>query len=282
MYLRSLQSFALTCSCVINALRITNFSVPQKADHGSMVTLRCDFELENEKLNSLKWYKDEVEFYRYIPRENSEKQVFPQIGITVDEKHSDLNKVILRNLTFKSNGKYDCEVSSDRPSFQTDTMSGNLTVYAYSPYDPHIAGFATSYLPGELIQANCSAGPSNPPPQIEWFINEEEAAHNHLITYATTYLPNGMFHKVVGLRFIAMENDFRPPRNTITFQCKVTVGVMEPWNALKIIHRTLQPYQIGQRFTADETATNHSSGVHGLQGIIFIIIISIMTLFPLK
>ena len=33
-----------------------------------MLNLECDYKLEGDTLYSLKWYRDDKEFYRYIPR----------------------------------------------------------------------------------------------------------------------------------------------------------------------------------------------------------------------
>ena len=42
--------------------------VPQSKFRGQNATLLCKYELEtNEELFSLKWYKEETEFYRYTP-----------------------------------------------------------------------------------------------------------------------------------------------------------------------------------------------------------------------
>ena len=39
---------------------------------GEMVELMCNYQVEGEaELYSLKWYRDNVEFYRYIPSGNN-------------------------------------------------------------------------------------------------------------------------------------------------------------------------------------------------------------------
>lgn len=38
--------------------------VPQVADYRDIIKLSCQYDMENTKLNSVKWYKDNKEFYR--------------------------------------------------------------------------------------------------------------------------------------------------------------------------------------------------------------------------
>nr|CAI5866405.1 unnamed protein product [Callosobruchus analis] len=54
------------------------------------VTLQCRFDIEGEPLYTLKWYKGGKEFYRYIPKEMPNTQVFTVPGITVDVSYSNL------------------------------------------------------------------------------------------------------------------------------------------------------------------------------------------------
>ena len=48
-------------------LKIKQLNVPTAVEHGLPVTLVCDFDLEGEVLYSVKWYKNLVEFYRFLP-----------------------------------------------------------------------------------------------------------------------------------------------------------------------------------------------------------------------
>lgn len=59
-------------------------TVPQAVSVGDTVTLQCGYDLENEALYMVKWYKGPREFYRYIPKEMPSTQVFPYPGINVD------------------------------------------------------------------------------------------------------------------------------------------------------------------------------------------------------
>ena len=38
------------------------------AEYGRKINLPCTYELEKDVLYSIKWYKEDTEFYRYIPK----------------------------------------------------------------------------------------------------------------------------------------------------------------------------------------------------------------------
>lgn len=69
------------------SLRINKLSIPKN------VELECDYDLEGESLYSVKWYKSNREFYRYIPNENPAVKTFPFLGfkVNVSEPKSDMS-----------------------------------------------------------------------------------------------------------------------------------------------------------------------------------------------
>jgi hypothetical protein len=60
-------------------VRVPNYTVKDNT-----VKLECHYDMEDEKLYSVKWYKDGHEFYRYLPRDHPPATLFPQNGISVD------------------------------------------------------------------------------------------------------------------------------------------------------------------------------------------------------
>ncbi|KPM02832.1 hypothetical protein QR98_0012550 [Sarcoptes scabiei] len=78
-----------------------------------MAILHCDYDLENSELYSIKFYKDYVEFYRYLPREEFPKQSFNLDGIHLDTTKSNATHVILYLTDLNSDGLYGCEVSTE-------------------------------------------------------------------------------------------------------------------------------------------------------------------------
>lgn len=66
------------------ALKIIDVLVPRYADLKQSVILGCNFDVGNGKLYSVKWYKDDHEFYRFVPEDRPTIQVFHLPGIILD------------------------------------------------------------------------------------------------------------------------------------------------------------------------------------------------------
>lgn len=68
------------------SLRNLSISVPRAvlSGEGQSATLRCSYDLEDAALYSIRWYKTETEFYRFVPREMPPTMVFPLPGASVD------------------------------------------------------------------------------------------------------------------------------------------------------------------------------------------------------
>lgn len=66
------------------ALRMIEVRVPNYTVKDNVVRLECHYDMEDEKLYSVKWYKDGNEFYRYLPRDHPPASLFPLAGIFVD------------------------------------------------------------------------------------------------------------------------------------------------------------------------------------------------------
>ena len=61
-----------------------DIDVPPHRVVGEKARLICKFDMEGDILYSVKWYKDDLEFYRFVPNDRPKLQVFPQEGIHVD------------------------------------------------------------------------------------------------------------------------------------------------------------------------------------------------------
>ena len=76
-----------------DALKITRLSVPKAVENGSSVFLSCSFNLEGEVLYSVKWYRDYVEFFRFLPSNapNSSQPVNLKgayVDVSIDESRT--------------------------------------------------------------------------------------------------------------------------------------------------------------------------------------------------
>lgn len=68
----------------IQSLKEIDINIPQGVRIGETITLQCKYDLEDEPLYTVKWYKGSKEFYRFIPKELPNTKVFPLPGIDVD------------------------------------------------------------------------------------------------------------------------------------------------------------------------------------------------------
>ena len=66
------------------SLKLNTIDVPAHRVVGDKATLVCQFDMEGDTLYSVKWYKDDREFYRYVPNDRPRLQVFDTKGIHVD------------------------------------------------------------------------------------------------------------------------------------------------------------------------------------------------------
>ncbi|XP_069675827.1 uncharacterized protein [Periplaneta americana] len=164
--------FALTLLLTrARGLKLLSLNVPSTADIFQPVTLSCEYDLEGGNLYSVKWYKDDSEFFRFVPDYEPKSQAFHTPGITLDLQRSDMNRVTLINLHFNTSGNYKCEVSTEAPNFVTVAQSSNMTVMAFPSEDPVIEGVLSTYMIGDYLSANCTSAKSNPPATLTWHIN---------------------------------------------------------------------------------------------------------------
>ncbi|KAB0791259.1 hypothetical protein PPYR_03059 [Photinus pyralis] len=81
--------------------------VPSFPTAGSAVVLEADLDLGGNTLESIKWFKDDNEFYTVTPKGTTTKYVS---GIQVDMKNSSRVKVTLLKVTEATSGMYKCEL----------------------------------------------------------------------------------------------------------------------------------------------------------------------------
>jgi hypothetical protein len=111
-----------------DSISLRTLGVPSYAVKGSDVVLECDYDLEGQALYSVKWYKNGLEFYRYIPGNTNPMTYYFRPGVKVDKPNSNERKVTLKSLTIESTGRYRCEVSTEAPSFATVSSYNDMYV----------------------------------------------------------------------------------------------------------------------------------------------------------
>ncbi|CAD7084656.1 unnamed protein product [Hermetia illucens] len=159
-------------------LKDLHVSVPEAVAVGDRVTLSCFYDLENAALYSVRWYFENEEFYRYVPKEQPPTRVFKVFDIPVDVQKSTEHRVVIRSVTRSHSGSYMCEVSADAPLFHTESSSGTMLVADLPKSEPIITiqgmtGMESKRFVNrhETFKAHCTSGPSHPAVNFTWFVN---------------------------------------------------------------------------------------------------------------
>ncbi|XP_068230827.1 uncharacterized protein [Palaemon carinicauda] len=178
--LLALGAAHLACATNITAMEVR---VPRVAYVGEDVELECFFPLlDPVDLYSVRWWRDNDQFYQFIPKSPEPKHKFDVRGINVDKPSSSEFKVTLRYLTLSSSGAFTCEIISDE-NFETFRKAVNMTVI--DPPDGSVDGYFGPVIeaPGwigmgplevagdQTVEALCISKRSNPPVTLSWYIN---------------------------------------------------------------------------------------------------------------
>ncbi|XP_025413387.1 uncharacterized protein LOC112685665 [Sipha flava] len=206
------------------ALKLLKLEVPQWADLRSSVTLNCQYDTGGDSLYSVKWYKDEHEFFRYTPGLNPKTLVFNLDGVNVDENKSSSTVVTLFPLTRKSSGNYKCEVSTDAPNFPTVVGDANMTVIALPEDGPRIEGLRQWYTVGDYLEANCTAKMTFPEAQVTWYINNLEVDSYLLERYALEVSDGPFYNSTLGLRFLLKKDWVDTNKYKMDVKCAAKVS----------------------------------------------------------
>ncbi|CAB3243374.1 unnamed protein product [Arctia plantaginis] len=156
-------------------LRDIQLNVPEAVGVGSSATLGCRWALDvGEALYTVKWYHGAQEFFRFVPKELPNTRVFSQTGISVDVSRSGAQQVVLRGVTRGLSGRYRCEVSADAPFFHTVYKSAFMRVVELPEMGPSVRAQKSWYSIGDMLRANCSSPPADPPANLTWLLNGQE------------------------------------------------------------------------------------------------------------
>ncbi|CAG7826226.1 unnamed protein product [Allacma fusca] len=220
-------------------LQLENVTVPEIGLFGGSETLRCDFQLGSDTLYSLKWYKDEKEFYRIVTNARSNNRltpvVFAQPGVQVVGEKSGLHQVVLTNLTIESSGIYRCEISAET-SFRTITKAGNLTVIVPPErLKPTISNISNMYHMDDSIDGNCTSFRSRPAANLTFHIHDTKVDPSSLIEYGPVSESGGLLTSVLGLHLVVGHQHFL--NGVIKLKCTATIGKLSWHQDLVIEHR---------------------------------------------
>ncbi|GIY91105.1 uncharacterized protein CDAR_443801 [Caerostris darwini] len=165
------------------SVKVTELKVPATAVLGESVSLVCSYDLGNEELYVVKWYKDELEFYRYEPKDHNQSVYFPQPGIDIDLSKSGSNTVYLKNVELNSAGTYKCQVSTDAPTYSCVQAVKEMNVIIIPLEGPRISGGEGSYDFGDNVTLICTSAKSKPAAKLRWLVNDELVEDNKTIDH---------------------------------------------------------------------------------------------------
>ena len=122
------------------------------------LSLICDYELGGRELYSVKWSHDDRGFYRFFPRLEEPRQVFPSSALSVELEQSDHRSVRLSSVSLLSSGVMRCEVTTEGPMFLTVAEDSLLTVVE----PPSLSLVQT----GDSLVLDCQPGRSGSPSSV--------------------------------------------------------------------------------------------------------------------
>ncbi|KFM68176.1 hypothetical protein X975_03295, partial [Stegodyphus mimosarum] len=200
--------------------------VPSPTNQGESVELICSYELDEDNLYSVKWYKDDIEFYRYVPNDWPPGQFLPLEGVRVDLSKSGSQSVYLRHVDLNSAGVYRCEVSAEAPEFQTVEAEKEMKVLVLPTEGPRITGGLMKYRVGDIVFVNCTSSKSKPAATLHWYINDElikgNKETNYEMEHSTVINSDGLESSSLSLRFVVNEMHFR--EGNMKLKCTATIS----------------------------------------------------------
>lgn len=89
--------------------------LPEFALSGDSIELTCNHRIPISRMYSVKWFKDSLEFYRFIPANGARSKSSLYLpDVRLDLARSNSQMLYLRNVTHRTSGLYRCEVVSGK------------------------------------------------------------------------------------------------------------------------------------------------------------------------
>ncbi|KAK7582308.1 hypothetical protein V9T40_013753 [Parthenolecanium corni] len=155
--------------------------------------------------------------------------------------------ITLTRLHFNSSGSYKCEVSTDRPNFETVVRNGNMTVMAFPNDIPKIDGIHTWYNVGDYISGNCTSMPSNPAAELSWYINQNKSDSWLLRKYPVMTTDEYLYSQALGIHFQLDKSHFGN-KSQLELRCTAKIADLPEW------HRTVTIQPAYSRLTNEKPA----------------------------
>lgn len=259
--LTSVLLFYLGWIGVTNGLRMLQLIVPKHVVLGDTIRLECNFNLDKEKLYSVKWYKDGNEFYRFVPEEKPPAMSFNLPGVTAIIHNSTKRAVVLSSVNLMSTGRYRCEVSAEAPSFQTVSDHSDMEVVALPEDEPTITTRSGKhrYQVGDVMRFNCTSAKSKPHAMLSWFINGEPVEAQFLKPLSTDVDQDGLESATLGLEFRLRSKHFK--KGDLKIKCLAKIYTLY-WKSNELSIEGERPLKIPVMESRETRAQGHTHAEH--------------------
>ncbi|XP_068236116.1 uncharacterized protein [Palaemon carinicauda] len=232
------------------SIRVSEMWVPPVVVSGSRVRLICSYEHSTDRLDplySVKWYHGVQQFYQYMPNKNPQVKIFTLPNLNVDEINSNQSTVVLMGVTKETSGAFRCEVMGDKPMFETDDSTRNMSVVDIPLWGPEIRGLVqgSRVRPGDIIKVQCLLGHSEPSVHVTWLINNDHLPPHAVTTYTTQRDERARMAQVFTLE-LELENESFVG-GAITLACNASLSsVYNKSTSVTLIHADHpQPSEFG-------------------------------------
>ncbi|EDV58066.1 uncharacterized protein Dere_GG24184 [Drosophila erecta] len=216
-------------------LRNVNVRIPSAVKRGDNALLICNYDIENDTLYTVKWYRGRREFYRYTPKENPAWKIFTKANeIDVETAQSNASHVLLRNVPTSISGKFACEVSADAPTFDTSIVAADMEVVELPTQRPIITGIHSRYRLGDVVNGNCSSDYSKPAANLTWWINDIQVPPNYLRVYdIQRHVAEHLESAVLEIKFVVTVHHFIKSR--LKLKCSARIHEIYAQESEKLI-----------------------------------------------
>lgn len=187
-YLLSIVSCAVCYNVSIKWIYI-----PRYVLIGNEAYLHCDFQSDHE-IYSLEWYYGRYTvFYRYRPWDVNPIISYGNRFFSVDELRSDKGTVLLTNISSISIQNLTCEVTGEKPYFETTSGKGIFEIIQ-PPKSVHLITNSNNICPEQLASVWCSSISSSAITDLTFTINDIDAPNSWIspvVVNTTETIHNG-------------------------------------------------------------------------------------------
>ncbi|CAL4133346.1 unnamed protein product [Meganyctiphanes norvegica] len=246
-------------------LKVTQLEVVPHVPRNEDVKLTCHFTSPNKHISSIKWFHNDVQFYRYMPSEDPPTEFYPVDGengeplIKVDRSRSNGTEIYLTDVNLSASGTYRCMVTGDAPMFLSDSEEANLTVTVIPDGQPNLEGEVhRSYRPGNTVTLNCTSAPSVPPAKLVWIVNDKQASPDIVELYTSEPRDDGLVVSKLGLKLKLTQQNFI--EGELKLKCTATIASLYHKSNEHSQQKHAAPLEAPKDLPTQEASTKNDTG----------------------